>query len=147
MDMIGEAMKNTVPWVKTVGITFKEVTATRVVVELPDDATLHNHVGGPHAAMTFGVGETASGAVLLAAFAAELGRATPLVARTEISYKKVALGDLTAEAVLGRPASEVIAELDAGTRPEFPVHVTIRNAEGVTTAEMTVIWTLRPNRT
>jgi acyl-coenzyme A thioesterase PaaI-like protein len=143
---IGEALRNTVPWVKTVGITFKEVTGTRVVAELPDDATLHNHVGGPHAAMIFGVAETASGAVLLAAFAAELGRATPLVARTEISYKKVALGDLTAEALLGRPASEVVAELDAGNRPEFPVHVTIRNAEGATTAEMTVIWTLRPNR-
>lgn len=144
--MIGEAMRNTVPWVKTVGVTFKEITATRVVTQLPDDPALHNHVGGPHAAMTFGIGETASGAVLLAAFADQLGRATPLVARTEIAYKKIGKGDLTAEAVLGRPAGEIVAELDAGTRPEFPVHVTISNSEGETTAEMTVIWTLRPNR-
>jgi hypothetical protein len=83
----------------------------------------------------------------MAAFAEQLGRATPLVARAEIAYKKVALGDLTAEAVLGRPADEIIAELDEGKRPEFPVHVTVANAEGVTTAEMTVHWTLRPNRT
>jgi acyl-coenzyme A thioesterase PaaI-like protein len=145
--MIGEAMKNTVPWVKTVGITFKEISATRVVTQLADDPALHNHVGGPHAAVTFGLGETASGAVLLAAFAEQLGRATPLVAKTEISYKKIGLGDLTAEAILGRPAEEVIAELDDGKRPEFPVNVTITNAEGATTAEMTVTWTLRPNRT
>jgi acyl-coenzyme A thioesterase PaaI-like protein len=146
-SMIGEAMKNTVPWVATAGITFKEVTATRVVTELPDVESQRNHVGGPHAAVTFGLAETASGAVLLAAFATELGRAVPLVVRSEINYKKVALGDLTATAELGRPATEVIAELDDGKRPEFPVHVTVRNAEGVTTAEMTVTWTLRPNRT
>lgn len=145
--MIGEAMKNTVPWVTTAGIDFKEITATRVVTVLPDRADQHNHVGGPHAALSFGVAETASGAVLLAAFSEQLGRATPLVTHSEIAYKKVALGDITAEAVLGRPAEEVIAELDEGKRPEFPVHVTIRNAEGVTTAEVTVTWTLRPNRT
>lgn len=145
--MIGEAMKNTVPWVTTAGITFKEVTATRVVTELPDVESQRNHVGGPHAAVTFGLAETASGAVLLAAFATELGRAVPLVVRSEINYKKIALGDLTATAELGRPATEVIAELDAGKRPEFPVQVTVRNSEGVTTAEMTVTWTLRPNRT
>ncbi|MBP2321368.1 acyl-coenzyme A thioesterase PaaI-like protein [Kibdelosporangium banguiense] len=144
---VGETMKSTVPWVGTAGIDFKEITATRAVAVLPDVEAQRNHVGGPHAAVTFGLAETASGAILLAAFAAQLARATPLVARSAIEYKKLAVGDLTAEAVLGRPAEEVVAELDAGQRPEFPVHVTVRNAEGVTTAEVTVTWTLRPNRT
>lgn len=143
---IGETLKNTVPYINTAGIDFKEITATRVAATLPDVENQRNHVGGPHAAVSFGLAETASGAVLLAAFSEQLARAVPLVVRSEIVYKKLALGDLTAEAVLGRPAEEVVAELDAGTRPEFPVHVTVRNAEGATTAEMTVIWTLRPNR-
>jgi hypothetical protein len=116
------------------------------VASLPDDETLRNHVGGPHAAMMFGLGETASGAVVMAAFAPYLGKATPLVARADIAYKKLALGPLRAEAVLGRPADEVIAELESGTRPEFPVTITITNAEGVTTGEMTVVWTLKPVR-
>jgi acyl-coenzyme A thioesterase PaaI-like protein len=146
-SMVGETMKNTVPWVSTAGIDFKEITATRAVATLPDVEGQRNHVGGPHAAVTFGLAETASGAVLLAAFAEQLGRAVPLVARSAIEYRKLALGELTAEAVLGRPAEEVVAELDAGARPEFPVHVTVRNAEGRTTAEVTVTWTLRPNRT
>jgi acyl-coenzyme A thioesterase PaaI-like protein len=145
-SMIGEAMRNTVPWVQTAGITFKEVTATSAVVQLPDVPHNHNHVGGPHAAVTFGLAETASGAVLLAAFANELGRAVPLVTHSEITYKKVAKGDITATAELGRPAADVVAELDKGERPVFPVHVTVANAEGVTTAELTVTWTLRPNR-
>jgi acyl-coenzyme A thioesterase PaaI-like protein len=144
--LIGEGMKQAVPWVGTHSVTFEHVSAERVVASLPDAADQHNHVGGPHAAMIFGIGETASGAVVMAAFAEQMSRALPLVATADIRYHKVAKGDLRAEAVLGRAAEEIIAELDAGQRPEFPVYVTVTNAEGVTTTELTVVWTLRPNR-
>ncbi|MEU7475170.1 DUF4442 domain-containing protein [Lentzea sp. NPDC042327] len=147
VSFIADAMKQAVPYVKTTGIDFDEVSATRVVASLPDDETLRNHVGGPHAAMMFGLGETASGAVVMAAFAQHMAKATPLVARADIAYRKLAMGPLKAEAVLGRSADEVLAELDGGTRPEFPVTVTITNAEGVTTGEMVVVWTLKPVRT
>lgn len=140
---VADAMKQTVPWVATAGIDFVEVTAERVVCSLPDVQAQRNHVGGPHAAVMFGVAETASGAVALACFADQMGRATPLVVRSEIHYRKLARGPLTSEATLARPAAEVIAELDANQRPEFPVHCVLRDAEGVTTAEMTVVWTLR----
>lgn len=145
-SFVADAMKQAVPWVKTVGVEFPEVAGDRVVAELPDREELRNHVGGPHAAMMFGVAETASGAVVMAAFGPHLAKVTPLVARSEIAYKKLALGALRAEAVLGRPVAEVVAELESGTRPEFPVAVTITDAQGVTTGEMTVVWTLRPNR-
>jgi acyl-coenzyme A thioesterase PaaI-like protein len=145
-SFVANAMKQAVPWVKTMGVEFPEVSGDRVVAELPDREDLRNHVGGPHAAMMFGVAETASGAVVMAAFAPHLDKATPLVARSDIAYKKLALGPLRAEAVLGRPAAEVVAELESGVRPEFPVTVTITDAQGVTTGEMTVVWTLRPNR-
>jgi acyl-coenzyme A thioesterase PaaI-like protein len=143
---VGAAMVKTVPWVGTVGATFGEVTAERATVSLPDDPALHNHVGGPHAAMIFGLGETASGAVGLAAFGATMERATPLVVRSEIGYLRLAKGPLTAVAVLERPAEEVLAELDAGTRPEFTVSVSITDADGRETTRMTVVWTLRPHR-
>ena len=86
------------------------------------------------------------GAVGLAAFASAGDRAVPLVVRSEIRYLKLAKGDLRAEAVLTRPAGEVLAELDAGTRPEFAVDVTITDAQGVQTGAMTIVWTLKPNR-
>lgn len=143
---VAGAMKQTVPWVGTVGITFGEVTAERATCHLPDGPALHNHVGGPHAAMIFGLGETVSGAVGLAAFSSAMDRATPLVVRSDIAYLKLARGPITAVAVLDRPAAEVLAELDAGTRPEFTVTVTITDAEGRETTRMTVVWTLRPNR-
>jgi hypothetical protein len=68
----------------------------------------------------------------------------PLAVRAEIGYRKLAMGPVTATAELGRPAAEVVAELDAGERPEFPVRVTIAREDGETTGEMSIIWTLRP---
>jgi acyl-coenzyme A thioesterase PaaI-like protein len=143
---VGPAMRQRVPWVATVGIEFGETTAQRAVAHLPDAAELHNHVGGPHAAVVFGLGETASGAVGLAAFGAAMDRATPLVVRSEVRYLALARGRLTAEAVLDRPAAEVLAELDEGRRPEFAVDVTVTDENGRETTRMTVLWTLRPNR-
>lgn len=146
VSFVADAMKQAVPYVKTTGIEFEEVSASRVVAALPDTPELHNHIGGPHAAMMFGLGESASGAVVMAAFSAHLAKATPLAVRAEIAYKKIAMGPMRAEAVLRRSADEVLAELESGTRPEFPVTITITNAEGVTTGEMTVVWTLKPSR-
>ncbi|HCT76488.1 MAG TPA: DUF4442 domain-containing protein [Micromonosporaceae bacterium] len=135
-----------VPFARTLGITFTSVTPTSAVAVLTDDDRLHNHVGGPHAGAMFSLAETASGAIVLAAFGEQLHRATPLAVRAGISYQKLAMGTVTAHATLARPAAEVIAELDAGSRPEFDVLIKIENADGVQTAEMTVTWTLRPNR-
>lgn len=146
VSWVADAMTQAVPWVTTAGITFGEISTDRVEAFLPDRPDQHNHVGGPHAAVMFGLGETASGAVGLAAFAAAGDRAVPLVVRSEIRYLKLARGDLRAEAVLTRPAGEVLAELDAGTRPEFTVDVTITDANGVQTGAMTIVWTLKPHR-
>lgn len=144
---VADAMTSAVPWVSTIGVEFGEITTERAVALLPDRSDQHNHVGGPHAAVIFGLGETASGAVGLAAFASAGAVATPLVVRSEIGYSRLAKGDLRAEAVLTRPAAEVLAELEGGTRPEFTVEVAITDGSGRETTRMTVVWTLRPNRT
>lgn len=133
-----------VPFARTLGIEFISVTPDSAVAVLPDDARLHNHVGGPHAGALFSLAETASGAIVLAAFGDVLDRAVPLAVRASIGYSKLAMGTVTATGVLNRAASDVIAELDAGSRPEFDVDVSIARADGTETARMTVTWTLRP---
>lgn len=143
---VGQLMQSMVPWVKTTGIEFIEAGPTKIVVTLPDEEQYRNHVGGPHAAMMFGAAETASGALMITAFADQLASATPLVVRGEITYTKLALGALRASAELGRDAAEVIAELAAGTRPEIPITVTISNADGQQTGQLEVLWTLKPHR-
>jgi acyl-coenzyme A thioesterase PaaI-like protein len=142
---IGEMLAATVPMARTLHLEFLETTPDKAVVALPDQSDFHNHVGGPHAGAMFTLGESASGAIVLAAFGEQLARAVPLAVSAEIAYKKLAMGAVTATATLGRPAADVVAELDAGERPEFPVAIEIRRADGAVTGEMTVVWTLRPN--
>ncbi|WP_328898186.1 DUF4442 domain-containing protein [Streptomyces sp. NBC_00236] len=140
----GEMVAASVPMVRTLNLEFLESTAERAVVRMPDQADFHNHVGGPHAGAMFTLAESASGAIVMAAFGDQLTRAVPLAVNAEIAYKKLAMGEVTATATLGRPVADVVAELDAGERPEFPVAVRIRRADGAVTGEMTVLWTLRP---
>ncbi|MFE1878638.1 DUF4442 domain-containing protein [Streptomyces diastatochromogenes] len=142
---IGDMLAATVPMARTLNLEFLETSPEQAVVSLPDQGEYHNHVGGPHAGAMFTLGESASGAIVLAAFGDQLSRAVPLAVRAEIAYKKLAMGAVTATAKLGRPAAEVVAELDAGQRPEFPVTIEIRRADGAVTSEMQVVWTLRPN--
>ncbi|MFE6099485.1 DUF4442 domain-containing protein [Streptomyces laurentii] len=142
---VGEMLAATVPMAKTLDLEFLETTGERAVVRLPDQPAYHNHVGGPHAGAMFTLAESASGAIVLAAFGDQLNRAVPLAVKAEIAYKKLAMGVVTATATLGRPAAEVVAELDAGQRPEFPVRIDITREDGAVTGEMTVLWTLRPN--
>lgn len=142
---IGEMLSATVPMARTLNLEFLETTPEKAVVALPDQSDYHNHVGGPHAGAMFTLGESASGAIVLAAFGEQLSRAVPLAVSAEIAYRKLAMGAVTATATLGRPAAEVVAELDAGERPEFPVTIEIRRGDGAVTGEMTVVWTLRPN--
>ncbi|MFK8845078.1 DUF4442 domain-containing protein [Streptomyces sp. Ac-502] len=142
---IGEMMAATVPMARTLHLEFGETSPERAVVRLPDQADYHNHVGGPHAGAMFTLAESASGAIVLAAFGDQLSRAVPLAVRAEIGYKKLAMGPVTATAELGRPIAEIVAQLDAGERPEFPVNVAITREDGAVTGEMTIVWTLRPN--
>ena len=142
---VGEMLAATVPMARTLKLEFQETTPERAVVRLPDQAEYHNHVGGPHAGAMFTLAESASGAIVLAAFGDQLSRAVPLAVKAEIGYKKLAMGIVTATATLGRPAADVVAELDAGQRPQFPVRIDITREDGAVTGEMTVVWTLRPN--
>ena len=109
-------------------------------------------MAGPHAGALFTLGESASGAVVLAAFGDLLGEATPLAVSAEIEYQRLARGPVTAEAVLTRPADAVRAELAAGERPEFTVEVVFRPDDAAAAGDyrpsgrMSVRWTLRPNR-
>ncbi|MEZ7003148.1 DUF4442 domain-containing protein [Streptomyces sp. AD55] len=142
---VGELLAATVPMVRTLNLAYLETTPEKAVLRLPDQSEYRNHVGGPHAGAMFTLAESASGAIVLAAFGDQLARAVPLPVHAEIAFKKIALGPVTATATLGRPAADVVAELDAGTRPEFPVGVVIQREDGAVTGEVTVVWTLRPH--
>lgn len=141
---VGALLLQTVPFAQTLGIVFDSVEDGRAVCHVPDRAELHNHVAGPHAGVLFTLAESASGAAVLSSLGDQLSRAVPLPTTATISYRKVAKGEVRAEARLLADRAEVLAELDAGKRPVFDVEVEITNADGVVVSELTVTWTLRP---
>jgi hypothetical protein len=93
----------------------------------------------------FALGETASGAIVLANFGDLMDRVTPLAAAADITYLAVAKGDVTATATIDADRDQILAQLGEGKTPKFVVAVAITDASGTTTGEMNVRWALRPN--
>lgn len=135
-----------VPMVGTLGMEFLELSESRAVMRLPDQKDFHNHLGGLHAGAMFTLAESASGALVLANFAERMADATPLAVEATIRYHKLAMGAVVATATLSRPGTEILAELDEGRRPEFAIEIAIATEDGTVTGEMTITWTLKPNR-
>ena len=89
---------------------------------------LHNHVGGPHAAAIFGLGETAAFVVLLQVFGDLVGAgAIPLVKDAQIAYSAIVTGPLLAAASLAVGEEDgVRASVADRGRASFPVEVRFR---------------------
>ncbi|HQR78802.1 MAG TPA: DUF4442 domain-containing protein [Actinomycetota bacterium] len=145
-ETVMASMPTLVPMVGTLNLEFLDLTETTAVLRLPDQPEYHNHIGGPHAGAMFTLGESASGALVLGNFAQHLGQVVPLAVEANISYRKVAMGPVTATATMTRTAEEVLAELETGTRPEFRVDISIATQDGTVTGQMNVLWTLKRTR-
>jgi uncharacterized protein (TIGR00369 family) len=143
LDLIAKSMGTAVPYIGHMGIEVVEMSEGAATATLPDRPELHNHVGSQHAGALFGVAETASGSAFVGAFAARMGDVTPLARSAQISYLKVARGQIEAKAKLAMPAAEALATLDADGRVDFSVEVEMTDAEGNLVATATVDWNVR----
>lgn len=132
-----------VPFTTFLGIEYDEVAPGRAVLRLADDPAKHNHVGTLHAGALFALAESASGLCVVATIADRLADVTPLAARAEITYRKVARGDVTATARLGTTAEEITAALDEAGKTRFPVEVELADSSGEVCAVVTVDWHLK----
>lgn len=146
VDVVKTNFPQLVPMVGTLGLVIDSLDDTTAVMRLPDQPAFHNHVAGPHAGAMFSLAESASGALVLVNFGDRMAHATPLAVEATIRYQKLAMGDVTATAVMSRSAKVVLAELDRGERPEFDVNVALSTTDGTVTGEMVINWTLRPNK-
>ncbi|MCW2504982.1 MAG: hypothetical protein JWO79_3266 [Actinomycetia bacterium] len=144
-DTIRKGLSEAVPFSRTLGLEYLELTAEHAVLRLPDRPDLHNHVAGPHAGAMFTLGESATGAIVVGSFSDLFGEYTPLAAGAQIRYRALAMGPVTAEAALARPAADVRADLAAEGKARFDVTVVLRDEAGTTTGQMTVTWALRRN--
>lgn len=143
---IGELLLGSVPFARTLGVVFDAVSEGRAVCRVPDREDLHNHVNGPHAGVLFTLAETASGAAVLSVFGDQLAHAVPLPTTATIDFRKLATGEIRAEARLLADREEVLGRLAAGERPVFDVAVDMTDAQGAPVSALTITWTLRPSR-
>lgn len=142
-DALPALFSAAVPFAEFLGITYDEVGPGRAVLRLADDPAKHNHIGTLHAGAMFSLAESASGLCVIATIADRLAGVTPLAARAEITYRKVARGDVTASARIEGSVEDVLAALDADGRVRFPVTVDLADESGDICAEVTVDWHLR----
>jgi len=115
-------------FVGTLGV--RVLTTAPALLRLDAGPELHNHVGGPHAAAIFGLGETAAFVELLSVFGdlVETG-AVPLVKDAQIGYSAIATGPLLAAAVLTGDEAGVRASVQERGRATFPVEVRFRRED------------------
>ncbi|HVP01798.1 MAG TPA: DUF4442 domain-containing protein [Solirubrobacteraceae bacterium] len=132
-----------IPFNLHLGLRVKEIGEGFGAVVLPDGPSTMNHVRSQHAGALFSAGEAASGAAFISVFAERMGDVTPLAERAEISYLKLARGDITATARIGGDRAALLAELDREGRLRFPVPVELTDGAGAVVGEMTVHWYVR----
>jgi acyl-coenzyme A thioesterase PaaI-like protein len=122
---------------RTLGPTLVSLEDGEVVLDLDAPETLHNHVGGPHAATLFGFAETAAAGVVVSVFGDLVGDgAVPLIKGAEISYSAIATGRVRATArLVGDPAGVRQSYAERGVAV-FPVDISIATADGTETARM-----------
>ncbi len=142
-DLIAKGMTQAVPFAGHLGLEITEISEGEATVSLPDRPELLNHVGSQHAGSLFTAAETASGAAFVGAFAARMGDITPLARSAEISYEKIAKGEITARAKLGIPADKALATLDADGKVEFPCEVELSDSDGNIVAASNIRWHVR----
>jgi acyl-coenzyme A thioesterase PaaI-like protein len=127
-------------FVRTLGPRVLSSGRDQTVLRLDAGPELHNHVGGPHAAAIFGLGETAALGVLLETFGdlVEAGRAIPLVKSGNIAFSAIATGPLLASARLVDDEAMARASFEERGVATFDVEITFRReSDDAQTAVMT----------
>ena len=141
---IQQLMTEGVPYNQVLGIRVASISAEQAEVALPAAPERLNHVGTTHAAVQFGLGEAASGTMVVVAFGDLQGQGfVPLAAQAEIKYRHPARGDLLGVATLATAEqARIRAEVAERGKARFTVPVQILDAQETVVAELSVQWVL-----
>lgn len=148
IEAVRRLMMDAVPFNRVLGVQVETVEAERAVVVLSEAEERLNHVGTVHAAAQFGLGEAASGSVVVGTFSDLLeGGMVPLVTTATIRYRRGARGELRGIAHL--PAAEqqrIRDDIAQVGRARFTVPVEVQATDGMLTSELEVEWILLKQR-
>ena len=142
-DMIKDHMAKNLPYSAETGVEVVDVRADGAQARLTKTDKIGNHIGTIHAGAIFTLGETASGAATSGLLSEKIMEVRPVAADASIQYLKTAKTDLVARSKASIPAAEALAALEADGKVTFDVQVSIKDADDVEVATMTVGWHAR----
>jgi uncharacterized protein (TIGR00369 family) len=129
-----------VPFARHAGVVIAEIGDGVALARLAQTEPLSNHLGSVHAGAIFTLGETASGAAMVGAFADVATRLRPLAVSANIAYLKMGRGTLVARARTDRAGAELRRQLDADGVVTFQVHVDVQDERERVIAQLAVAW-------
>lgn len=124
------------PFNRHLGVTVSQLEVGRAVTRLPDDARLHNHLGGVHAIAELAPVELAGAMAAATRLGPLLARGyVPVLGALTVKYVAPARGELMATAVAGEQVlAPALAAADAGERPRVGVTVELHDVDGTLAA-------------
>lgn len=130
-------------FLRTLGPTLVALDDEQAVLRLDAGPELHNHVGGPHAAALFGLGELAAFALLLRVFGDEVkAGGVPFIKAGSIDYRALVTAPVLATATLAADLDAVRARFAERGSASFECEVVFRLES---TGEVTTV--MRPTMT
>jgi acyl-coenzyme A thioesterase PaaI-like protein len=136
---VTEAIGNTIPFVRTAGLTIDTYTPTRVVAHLANQPHVQNHIGGMHAAAMALLAETVTGLVVALNVPDE---SVPVIRELDVSYQRQAQGALRAEARIPDEEAHRIRTAPIG---KIEVPVEIRDASDQSPIACAMHWAWIPS--
>ncbi|MDB5735329.1 MAG: hypothetical protein JWN16_1966 [Alphaproteobacteria bacterium] len=133
-------LADAVPFARHAGVEIVQIGDGVAITRLIQSEQLSNHVGSVHAGAIFTLGETASGAAMLGAFAEFATVIRPLATSANISYLKLARGTITARAQTDVAGAELRRQLNADGLVKFEVHVDVQDDRERDIAQLVVTW-------
>jgi acyl-coenzyme A thioesterase PaaI-like protein len=145
-DMIKAQLSTIVPFQNHVGVTLLDVGDGVASAALVQRDEVSNHIQSVHAGAMFTLGEAASGAAMAGALAPVILQMRPVAAMSNIAFKRIAKGTLTAQAKTSAPGAELMKTIKDEGKVAFDVMIDIQDEAGETVAEMTINWHVSATR-
>lgn len=118
-------------FLRTLGPTLVSASAEKASLRLDAGPELFNHMGGPHAAALFGLGELTAFALLLKAFGDVVqSGGVPLIKSAEVSYLGLVRGPVITTATLVDDPEQVRARFAERGSASFVVDVQFHLEDG-----------------
>lgn len=125
-----------IPFNRWLGLTVKEISTERVVIESPPRTLRRNHVGTAHACAQALIGEFAAGLIVAQHFPLETYRF--IIGKLEIEYFKAGRGTLYGVSEAPVPFPELVDE-----EGWVPMKTVISNSKGEEIAVCTTRWQVK----